>query len=212
MVDAVSRQKGHRGLAAPERQAIRERYSRPARQRRTRLTERPQWDQPVSNGRRWSAVLAATVVSVVVFGFLANAIVAIGDGNTSIAVMSGTGAALLIPVLLVVVGFVSRAPSPWRTAAVWSPLVLAVFGVASLVAREPATGYVLAVGFGVAHAMRAEADVHPRSWRMWTAVALAAYTKVVFLLSPGLAIVAAPLLPAAGIAIIDSVSERRLAP
>jgi hypothetical protein len=174
------------------------------------LTERPQWDQPVTSGRRWSAVLAATVVSIVAFGLLANAIVATGDGDTTVAVVSAVGAALLTPVLLLVAGFVSRAPSPWRTAAVWSPGVLAVFGAVSLIAGEPATGYVLAVGIGVAHAVRAEPGIHNRSWRLWTVGGLAAYTKVVFLLSPGLAVVAAPLLPAAGIAIIDSVSERRL--
>ena len=133
-----------------------------------------------------------------------------GDGDTTVAVVSAVGAALLTPVLLLVAGFVSRAPSPWRTAAVWSPGVLAVFGAVSLIAGEPATGYVLAVGIGVAHAVRAEPGIHNRSWRLWTVGGLAAYTKVVFLLSPGLAVVAAPLLPAAGIAIIDSVSERRL--
>ena len=206
----MSRQKGHREIAAPERRAIRERYSKPARQRRTRLTERSQWDRPVNSGRRWSAVLAATVVSIAAFGLLANAIVATGDGDTTIAVVSAVGAALLTPVLLLVAGFVSRAASPWKTAAVWSPGVLAVFGAVSLIAGEPATGYVLAIGIGVAHAVRAEPGIHNRSWRLWTVAGLAAYTKVVFLLSPGLAVVAAPLLPAAGIAIIDSVSERRL--
>lgn len=207
----MSRQRGHRKLAAPERRAIRERYPSPARRRRTRLTERPEWDRPVTSGRRWSAALAATAVSIVAFGLVANATVATGDADTTIAVASAVGAALLMPVLLLVVGFVSRAPSPWKTAAVWSPAVLAVFGAVSLIAGEPVTGYVLAVGIGVAHAVRSESGIHHRSWRLWTVAGLAVYTKVVFLLSPGLAIVAAPLLPAVGIAIIDSVSERRLA-
>ena len=209
MGGVVSRQKGHRQRSAPERRAIRERYSKPAPRRRTRLTERLRWDRSVTSGRRWSAVLAATVVSVVAFGLLANAIVGAGDGRDSVALLSAAGAALLMPVLLLVVGFVSRAPTPWRTAAVWSPAVVAVFVAVSFAAREPVTGYVLGVSMGVARALRADEGVHDRSWRMWTAVGLALYSKVVYLLSPGLAIVAAPLLPAAGMAIIDSVVERR---
>ncbi len=144
------------------------------------------------------------------FSFLAIAIVEAGDGNALTATLSATAAALLIPLLLLVVGFVSRALSPWRTAAVWSPVVVAVFVAASFLAREAATGFVLAIAIGVAHALRFDDGIHDRSWRIWAAAGLAIYSKMVYLLSPGLAIVAAPLLPAAGIAIIDSVAERRL--
>jgi len=156
------------------------------------------------------AVLGATAVSVTAFSLVAVAIVEAGNDNRVTAAVSVVGAALLMPLLLLVVGFVSRASAPWRVAAVWSPAMVVVFAVTSLMAGEVATGFVLAVGIGVANAMRAEPGIHHRAWRIWAAVGVAVYVKVVYSLSPELAILAAPLLPAAAIAIIDSVAERRL--
>lgn len=186
---------------------MQERYRKPARRRR--LTEAPTWDAPITSGRRWAAVLTGTVVSVVAFSLMANAIVTAGDGDQRAAIISGIAAAVLMPVLMIGIGFVSRASSPWRTGMLAGLGGIAAGIVVAIVAREPATGYVLGVGAGAAYALRLDPGVHLLSWRRWTAVGLAVYTKVVFLLAPGLAIVAAPLLPVAGIAIIDSVTERR---
>lgn len=207
----MSRRRGRRQTPASERRAIRDRYSSTPRRRRTPLTKRPQWNRPVTSGRRWSAVLGGTVVSVAAFVLLVMAIVSTGEGDRSSAALSAVGAALLIPILLVVVGLISRAPTPVRVSVIWSPVLVVIFAAMSFLAGEPATGYVLAVGVGVAQALRAEPGVHNRSWRVWTAAGLAGYTKVVFLLSPALALAAAPLLPVVGVAVIDSVTERRLA-
>lgn len=187
---------------------MQEKYStRP--ERRGRLIGSPAWERPVSTQRRWVAVLAGTAVSIVAFSLLANAIVEAGDGHQSGAALSAAGATAAVGVLLVVVGFVSRAASPWRSAAVWEVASIVLFVGGAFAAREAATGYVLAVGAAVAWVMRFEDGTHVRAWRLWTVVGLAAYTKTVYLLSPSLAILAAPLLPVAGIAIIDSVAERR---
>jgi len=150
------------------------------------------------------------VVSVAAFGLIANAIVQAGDGNDSAAAASMAVAAVLVPALFLVVGLVSRTQSPWRTAGVWGVVSIGIFVVATFAAREPATGYVLAIAIGVSRVMRADDETADRSWRMWTAIGLGLYTKAVYLLAPALAIVAAPLLPIAGIAIIDSVAERQL--
>lgn len=210
----MSRQKGRRERPAPVRREFQERYSRRGRSRRpartTPLTEREQWTDEIGPGRRWAAVLAGTVASVLSFGLIAASIVAFDEGNRSNATALSIGAALVVPVLLLVVAFVSRHPTPWRVTAFGAPVVVFLFLLGSFVARDPATGFVLGVGVGGAMAMRATEGVHLRSWRFWTVVGLAAYTKVVYLASPAVAIVAAPLLPLAGIGVIDRVMERRL--
>lgn len=213
MGDVMSRQKGKRERPAPERRQFQERYARRGRRREresTPLTERPQWTDAISPGRRWAAVLAGTVVAVLSFGLVAAAVVEAGDGNESRAMVFAISAALAVPVMLLVVGFVSRAPAPWRATAITAPLAVFLFLVGSFISREPATGFVLAVGVGTALTMRAEEGVHFRAWRLWTAVGLAIYTKVVYLASPAIAVVAAPLLPLAGIGVIDRVMERRV--
>jgi hypothetical protein len=186
---------------------MQERYRKPAKRRP--LTDAPSWDAPITSGRRWAAVLTGTVVSVVAFSLMANAIVTAGDGDQAAAIVSGIAAAVLIPVLMIGIGFVSRASSPWRTGALAGLGAIAIGAIVAFVAREPATGFVFGVGAGAAYSLRLDPAIHELGWRRWTAVGLALYTKVVFLLAPGLAIVAAPLLPVAGIAIIDSVTERR---
>ncbi len=205
----MSRHRGRRERPASERKTMLERYSKPERRRRVPPTEQLAREGPISSRRRWTAVAAGTIVSILAFGFVATAIVQAGDGNDSAAIFAAVASAVMIPLLLLVVGLVSRATSPWRSAAIASLIVLGAFVGGSFAAREPATGFVLAIGLGAAWTMRSEEGIHLRSWRLWTAVGLAAYTKVVYLISPGLAIVAAPLIPIAGIAIIDSVAERR---
>ena len=204
----MSRRAGRRSRPAPERMAMQERYRKPAKRRP--LTDAPSWDAPITSSRRWAAVLTGTVVSVVAFSVMANAIVAAGDGDHRAAIVSGIAAALLVPVMMIGIGFVSRAPSPWRVGTLAGLAALVAGGAVAVVAREPATGYVLGIGVGAASSLRLDRGAHRLSWRRWTAVGLALYTKVVFLLAPALAIVAAPLLPIAGMAIIDSVTERQL--
>jgi hypothetical protein len=204
----MSRRAGRRSRPAPERRAMQERYRKPAKRRP--LTDAPSWDAPITSRRRWAAVLTGTVVSVVAFSLMANAIVTAGDGDHRAAIVSGLAAALLVPVLMIGIGFVSRASSPWRIGTLSGLAALVVGGVVTFVARDPATGYVAGIGIGAASSLRLDVGAHRVGWRRWTAVGLALYTKVVFLLAPGLAIVAAPLLPVAGIAIIDSVTERQL--
>lgn len=209
----MSRHKGRRERPAPEREAFREKYSRRDRRRdraaRTPLTERPQWTGDITPGRRWAAILSGTLAAAFSFGLIAAAVVQADEGNDSDAVALSIAAALVIPVLLLVVSFVSRHPSPWRTAALVSPLVVLLFLVGSYAASEPATGFVLGVGVGGAFALRATDGVHRLSWRLGMAIGLALYTKIVYLASPGVAIIAAPFLPLAGIGVIDRVLERR---
>jgi len=207
----MSRQQGRRERPASERRAFQEKYSRGRRRApKTPMTERPAWTGDISPGRRWAAVLAGTVVAVLSFGFIAASVVKADEGARSEAVALAVGAALAIPVLLLVVAFVSRHPTPWQAAAIGSPLVVVLFLAGSLAARDPATGFVLGVGTGVAFAMRSTEGVHRRSSRFWIIVGLAVYTKIVYVASPAVAIVAAPLLPLAGIGVIDRVMERRL--
>jgi len=132
------------------------------------------------------------------------------EGFRNEAVLLSVGAAVVVPILLLVVAFVSRHPSPWYTTATASPLMVLLFLVVSPLAGDPATGFALAVGVGGTLALRMTDGVHTRGSRLVVAVGLAVYTKVVYLISPAIAIVAAPLLPLAGIAVIDRIRERRL--
>ena len=208
----MSRQKGKRDRPAPERRRFRERYERKSRRReRTPLTERPQWEAEITPGRRWAAIGAGTVVAMTAFGLIAAAVVEAGEGDDGTAMWLSIGAAATVPVMHLVLGFVSRAPRPWASAAIASPIVVVLFLAGSFLAREPATGFVLAVGVGGALTLRATEGVHIRSWRLWTAVGMALYTKLAFLLSPAIAVVSAPLLPLAGIGVVDRFMERKAA-
>jgi hypothetical protein len=150
------------------------------------------------------------VVAVTAFALVAAGVVEAADGSKNTAAWFSAGAAVLVPVFLLVVGFVSRAATPWQTTAFASPIVVFLFLIGALLARDPATGFVLGIGVGGALAMRIDEGVHTRSSRIWMSVALAVYTKIVYLASPGVAIVAAPLLPLAGIGVIDRMRERTL--
>lgn len=210
----MSRQKGRRTRPAAERREFKQRYERRSRRERQAeragITERPVWTDEITPGRRWAAVLAGTLVSVFSFGLIAAAIVRADEGFRDQAVMFSVGAAVLVPVLLLVVAFVSRHSSPWYTTALGSPLMVLIFLVVSPLVGDPATGFALAVGVGGTMAMRATDGVHSRGWRLAVAIGLAVYTKVVYLASPAIAIIAAPLLPLAGIGMIDRIRERRL--
>lgn len=206
----MSRHKGRRDRPAPVRREFRDRYSRRERRRATPLTERPQWAGEIGPGRRWAAVLAGTVAAVFSFGLVAASVVAFDEGSRSDATALSIAAAFVVPILLLIVGFVSRHPAPWKTTAFLSPVVVFLFLLGSLLAGDPATGFVLGVGTGGAFMMRSTEGVHLTSWRLWTVVGLTVYTKLIYLLSPAMAIIAAPLLPLAGIGVIDRVRERRL--
>jgi hypothetical protein len=116
----------------------------------------------------------------------------------------------VVPILLLVVAFISRHPSPWYVTALGSPAMVFAFLVVSPLAGDPATGFALAVGIGGTLALRMTDGVHSRASRIAVTIGLTIYTKVVYLISPAIAIVAAPLLPLAGIAIIDRIRERRV--
>jgi hypothetical protein len=210
----MSRHKGRRKRPAPERREFKERYQRRSRRERrperTPVTDGPEWTAEISSGRRWAAVLGGTIAAVSSFGLIAAAIVRADEGFRDQAVLLAIGAAAVVPIMLLVVAFVSRHPSPWYITAIASPLMVLLFLLVSPLAGDPATGFALAVGVGGSLAMRSTEGVHSRRWRLGVAVGLAVYTKVVYLISPAMAIVAAPLLPLAGVGMIDRVMERRL--
>lgn len=210
----MSRQKGRRERPAPERREFKERYSRRKSPRQGRvdrlgITQRPQWEVEISPGRRWAAVFGGTIVAVFSFGLIAAAIVRADEGFRDEAVMLSVGAAVAVPILLLVVAFISRHPSPWYTTAIGSPVMVLAFLAVSPLAGDPATGFALAVGIGGTLALRMTEGVHTRASRLVVAIGLAVYTKIVYLISPAIAIIAAPLLPLAGIAVIDRIRERR---
>lgn len=155
-------------------------------------------------------MIAGTLLSIVVYGVMAAAIVQSADGDSTRSGWIAAGAALIVPLLMGLLGFLTRAKRPWRTAMTVTAAVIPLFLLGSFASRDVATGYVLAIGAGAAYSMRLDPELHDRRWRLWTVVGLAVYTKVVYLLSPGIAVVAAPLLPVFGVSIVDSVRARRL--
>jgi hypothetical protein len=182
-----------------------ERYSR----RRGRPETEPTRPSRAAFGVGWGALLSGTLLGVVIYGLAATAIVWAGEGRDTEAGYAAAAAAALVPLLMFLLGWFTKAPRPGRTGVSTAAVVIGLFLAGSFVARDIATGFVFALTMGAAFAVRFDPDRHDRAWRLWTAAGLAAATKLLYLVSPDLAVSVAPVLPVIGISIVDSVTERR---
>jgi hypothetical protein len=145
-----------------------------------------------------------------VFAFTAviMAIVEQDDGETATASMAVALAAAMVPVAFTVLARVSRAPHPFRSVLLASPMAVAGYiGVGSLV-RDPSSSLVLAFGIAGAFVLRAE-PVHRLSRRI-TAVGIGAVmTLLLALVAPAAAVVVAPFVPFPALVMADRFSEAR---
>lgn len=201
----MSRQKGSRPRPVPEQRRYHEQFSR--RPRRDRAAT-PDATPAISPRRRWGAALGATLVLVFAFTAVIMAIVEQDDGDTASASMAVALAAAMVPVAFTVLARVSRAPHPFRSVLLASPMAVAGYiGVGSLV-RDPSSSLVLAFGIAGAFVLRAE-PTHRLSRRI-TAVGIGAVmTLLLALVAPAAAVVVAPFIPFPALVMADRYSEAR---
>ena len=201
----MSRQKGSRPRPVPEQRRYHEQFSQ--RPRRERVAS-PDGTAAISRRRRWGAALGATLVLVLAFTAVIMAIVEQDDGDTATASMAVALAAAMVPVAFTVLARVSRAPHPFRSVLLASPMAVAGYiGVGSLV-RDPSSSLVLAFGIAGAFVLRAE-PVHRLSRRI-TAVGIGAVmTLLLALVAPAAAVVVAPFVPFPALVMADRFSEAK---
>ncbi|NIT97963.1 MAG: hypothetical protein GWN79_22210, partial [Actinobacteria bacterium] len=132
------------------------------------------------------------------YRFAATAIVWADEGRDSEAGWAAAAAAALVPVLMFLLGWFTKAPHPVRTGVSTGAVAIGLFLVASYFAGDIATGFVFALTAGAAFAIRFDPQRHDRGWRLWTAGGLAAVTKLLYLVSPEIAVAVAPVIPVIG--------------
>jgi hypothetical protein len=203
----MSRRKGARGRPQKDRRAYREQFTSP----RQRPVEARDLGEPISRRRRWGAALAGTLVLVVAFAAVINAIVQLdagdeGGSSTSIAVAAG-----LVPICFTVLVVVSKAPRPVLYVAMATPMAIAGFIGLGAILQDPATALLTSFGIAGALVMRAEPDVHRTSLRISFVGVAALVTLVLGFVAPAGAIVLAPLAAFPVSVVADIISEGRAA-
>ena len=169
--------------------------------------------QPLPPGKKWRAILVATLVLVVAFWALLAGLVAAasddssGDAEPNAAIGLAVGLTV-IPFVFVALAFLSehpRAPGAVVRAMGWSLLV----GIpVSALAGDAVTGIVAGVGAGGIQALRMD---EPENWRARAVGVLVAaiYTFVLARLAGGFVLLPAPIFPLTAIGVADHLSERK---
>jgi len=200
----MSRQKGRRTAPKPQHDAYV--HSLTTRGRRTRPPA-PLPGAPITPARRWGAVGVATFLLLFSFAGVVTAIVEDDRGNTSNARSAVILAVIIAPLAIYLLGLISRAPTPLRTAALVAPATMAAFTLLAALLREPATAVVAAFGVGGAFVLRLEEGTSVVR-RISVAGMLAILTLVAYRFVPDVMIVIAPLLPFTGCAVADKIPQR----
>ena len=201
----MSRQKGSRPRPAPDQRRYHEQFA--GRPRRIKQPV-PDGGEPISRRRRWGATLGATLVLVFAFTGVVTAIVEQDRDNTNAASTAVALAAAMVPIAFTVLARVSRAPHPFRSVLLASPLAAAGYvAVASLV-RDPTSSLVLAFGIAGAFVLRAEA-VHRLPLRIAAVGIGSVVTLLLAIVAPGGAVVVAPFVPFPALVAADIYAEAR---
>jgi hypothetical protein len=164
------------------------------RPRRAAADATPVESPPPTKRRRWTAVLFATLVLVFAFTGVITALYEQDEGDTDAARMALALSVVMVPIAFTILARVSRAPHPFRTVSLVSPLAVAGYLAVGSLIRDPTSSLVLA--FGVAGAFTLRIDPPQR-----IAVRLAAVTTagvvvaMLALVSIEAAVVLAPFVP-----------------
>jgi len=202
----MSRQKGTRRPPKPERRAYVDRY---AKRKADRVVAKAEaFKESMGEPRRWRAVGLATLLLVFGYFSVIGAVAANEDGEVSAARTAMIMAALVAPLSLAVLGRVSQAPTPVRTALVAGPLAIAGFALVGSLTGDSASALVLSFGIAGAVAMRTDSGVHSVWRRIGTVGFFLIATVVIRLVSAEVAVTVAPLFPFVATGITDMITER----
>jgi hypothetical protein len=166
----------------------------------------PQAEETVSSRRIWVAIISATVIEVIAYGFLLFAILA---SASDIPESAGPPLALgliLVPFVFVALAFISkrkRAPiATLRAMGIW---VLVLLPVGLL---NPIMGLTAAFGVGGIVTLR-RGPSYRLSYRVWAVVITTVYvTGLLFFAPPG-GVFAGAVMPFPALGVADMLAERR---
>lgn len=202
----MSRQKGSRRPPKAEREAYIARYTREKTDRIVARAER--FRDPNARPRRWPAIGWATVLLLLAYFSAIGAVFAFDDGDTGNA-WAGVATALIIaPLSLVVLGRVSRAPTPIKTGLVLAPPAIAGFLLFSVLTSDPGSAVVLSFGVAGAFALRVDPGIHSVWRRIGTVGFFLLATFLFGLFSVDGSATIAPLFAYTASGITDMITER----
>lgn len=170
----------------------------------------PQPEEEVSSRRIWAAVIVATVLTVISYGFLLLAIFAprleVAEGEVAASADPAWALGfILVPFVFISLAFISkreRAPiATLKAMGLWVMVAL------PLGLFNPITGLAAGFGTGGIVALR-RGEFYRLSYRVWAVVITTAYvTGLLFFAPPG-GVFAGAVLPIPAIAIADNLAAR----
>ncbi len=206
----MSRQKGSRPRPVPEQRRYHEQFS--AGRRRPRSVVAPASGEPLvappTRRRLWAAVLFSTLVLVFAYTGVITAIVEQDEGDTDAARLAVALAVALVPVAFTILARVSRAPRAFRRVLLASPLAVSGYLALGSLIKEPTSSLVLAFGVAGAFVLRSDPPSRPAP-RILAVSVTALITLLLYVLSPGTAVVAAPFLPFPALMAGDRIAAAR---
>jgi hypothetical protein len=202
----VSRQKGTRRPPKVEREAYLAQYTRRKTARVVARADR--FRDPEAKPRPWRAVGFATLMLMFAYFSAIGAVFAFDAGETSNA-WAGVATALAIaPLSLVVLGKMSRAPTPIKTGLVVAPAAISGFVLFAGLTRDPASALVLSFGVAGALTLRSDPELHSVWRRIGTVGFFLLATFLLRLFAPDAAATIAPLFAYTASFLTDMVTER----
>lgn len=202
----MSRQKGSRRPPKAEREAYIAKYSR---QRAERIVARAdRFRDPDARPRRWPAIGWATVLLLFSYFSAIGAVFAFEDGENANAWAGVATALIAAPLSLVVLGRMSRAPTPIKTGLLVAPAAIASFGLFAVLTSDPGSAVVLCFGVAGALALRVDEGVHSVWRRIGTVGFFLLATFLFGLFSVDGSATVAPLFAYTASGITDMITER----
>jgi hypothetical protein len=202
----MSRQKGSRRPPKADREAYIARYTRQKSERIVARADR--FRDPNARPRRWPAIGWATLLLLFAYFSAIGSVFAFEDGDNRNA-WAGVATALIVaPFSLVVLGRVSRAPTPIKTGLVIAPAAIGSFVLFSVLTRDPGSAVVLCFGVAGALALRIDPGVHSVWRRIGTVGFFLLATFLFRLFSVDGSATIAPLFAYTASGITDMITER----
>ena len=203
----MSRQKGTRRPSKVERQARLARYTNRKAERIVEKAERFR-DPDAKPPRRWAAIGWATVLLLLGYFSAIGAVFEFDEGQDASGWAAVATAVAAAGLSLIVLGRLSRAPTPLRTGLVVTPAAVGGFILLGSLTGDPGAAIVLAFGVAGAFTMRLEQGIHS-VWRRIGTVGFFLMAVVLFgLVSADGALTVAPLFPYVATGITDVIAER----
>jgi len=202
----VSRQKGTRKPPKVEREAYVSQYSRRKSERVVARASR--FRDPNAKPRPWRAVGFGTLLLMFAYFSAIGAVIAFEDGATSDAWAAVVTSVAVAPLSLVVLGKMSRAPTPFKTGLAVAPVAMSGFVLFTLLTRDVATGLVLSFGIAGALTLRADPTVHSVWRRIGTVGFFVLATFALRIFAPDAAATLAPLFAYTASILTDTITER----